>query len=66
MKNIDSWGHLRGESIYVDDIPVREGTLHGAVFASPVAHGILRGIDATAALAVPGASGAAFGVAWMG
>lgn len=54
MKSIDSWSHLRGESIYVDDIPLREGTLHGAVFASPVAHGTLRGIDATAALAVPG------------
>ena len=54
MKNVDSWGHLRGESVYVDDIPLREGTLHGAVFASPVAHGTLRSIDVTAALAVPG------------
>jgi len=54
VKSIDSWGHLRGESIYVDDLPLREGTLHGAVFASPLAHATLRGIDTAAALAVPG------------
>ena len=26
MKNIDSASHVRGESIYVDDIPVMEDT----------------------------------------
>ncbi len=54
MKNIDSWGHLRGESIYLDDVPELTGTLHGAVFASPVAHGVLRRIDPSGAIAVPG------------
>ena len=39
MKNIDSYTHLRGESIYLDDIPVIQGTLYAAVFDSPVAHG---------------------------
>ena len=54
MKNIDSKGHVRGESLYLDDIPLREGTLHGAVFSSPVAHGRLRSLNVKAALAAPG------------
>ena len=54
MKSIDSWGHLRGESIYLDDIPELEGTLHGAVYASPIAHGVLRAIESAGARAVPG------------
>src|SRR5689334_1843200 len=39
MKNIDSYTHLRGESIYLDDIPLISGTLFGCVFDSPIAHG---------------------------
>lgn len=39
MKNIDSFTHTRGESIYLDDIPVTQGTLYAAVFPSPSAHG---------------------------
>lgn len=42
MKNIDSISHVRGESIYLDDIPLLAGTLFGAVFDSPVAHGKIR------------------------
>jgi xanthine dehydrogenase large subunit len=45
MKNIDSRTHTRGESIYLDDIPLIQGTLFGAVFGSPVAHGILKNLD---------------------
>lgn len=45
MKNIDSKGHVTGQSIYIDDIPEQQGTLHGAVVISPVAHGIIRNID---------------------
>ena len=45
MKNIDSIGHVRGESIYLDDIPVREGTLHGEIFDAPCAHGKIKSID---------------------
>ena len=36
MKNIDSYTHVRGESVYLDDIPVINGTLYAAVFDSPV------------------------------
>jgi len=45
MKNIDITSHVRGESVYVDDIPVRTGTLYGAVFDSPMPHGVLRDPD---------------------
>src|SRR5689334_5353475 len=54
MKNIDSHQHVRGESVYLDDIPVQMGTLYAAVYDSPVAHGKLRGLDVSAALAMPG------------
>ena len=38
MKNIDAINHVRGTSIYLDDIPLQQGTLFAAVFDSPVAH----------------------------
>ncbi|CAN5469835.1 xanthine dehydrogenase molybdopterin binding subunit [soil metagenome] len=49
MKNIDSYTHVRGESIYLDDIPVVNGTLFAAVFDSPVAHGKINKLDLTEA-----------------
>ncbi|PYT00472.1 MAG: xanthine dehydrogenase [Acidobacteria bacterium] len=49
MKNIDSKSHVRGESVYLDDIPLVQGTLYACVFDSPVAHGKLRSIDTTEA-----------------
>ncbi len=54
MKNIDSYTHLRGESIYLDDIPVLNGTLYASVFDSPVAHGKLISVDSAEAMAMPG------------
>lgn len=45
MKNIDSKNHVRGKSIFVDDIPARQGTLFGVVFGSPIAHGIINNLD---------------------
>jgi xanthine dehydrogenase large subunit len=49
MKNIDSRSHVRGESIYVDDSPLVQGTLFACVFDSPIAHGKLVSIDFKAA-----------------
>ena len=54
MKNIDSAAHTRGESIYLDDIPLIQGTLFGAVYGSPAAHGIIRKLDVTEAEQSPG------------
>ena len=39
MRSYDSIQHVRGESKFVDDIIVPEGTLFGYVFYSPIAHG---------------------------
>lgn len=54
MKNIDSFTHTRGESIYLDDIPELNGTLYAAVYGSPVAHGKIKKIDLDEALSSPG------------
>jgi xanthine dehydrogenase large subunit len=48
---------VAGAATYVDDIPEVKGTLHAAPILSTVAHGRLRGIDTTAALAMPGVRG---------
>ena len=45
---------VAGAATYIDDIPEVRGTLHAAPVCSPVAHGVLKGLDASAALAVPG------------
>jgi len=49
MKNVDSKSHVRGESIYLDDIPLLEGTLYACVYDSTVAHGKLKNLDISAA-----------------
>lgn len=54
MKNIDSYTHVRGESVYLDDIPLVNGTLFAAVFDSPVAHGKIKSLDTGKAEAMPG------------
>ncbi|MEO6000752.1 MAG: molybdopterin cofactor-binding domain-containing protein [Chitinophagaceae bacterium] len=54
MKNIDSITHTRGESVYLDDIPVIAGTLFGSVFGSPVAHGKIIHLDLEEATRSPG------------
>jgi xanthine dehydrogenase large subunit len=48
---------VSGTATYIDDIPEVRGTLHAAPILSTVAHGRLRGIDAQAALAMPGVHG---------
>jgi xanthine dehydrogenase large subunit len=45
MKNIDSKTHTRGESVYLDDIPLLQGTLFGAAFGSPIGHGHIKKLD---------------------
>jgi xanthine dehydrogenase large subunit len=54
MKNIDSYTHVRGESVYLDDIPVVNGTLYAAVFDSPIAHGKIKSLDINEASKMPG------------
>jgi len=54
MKNIDSIGHVTGRSIYIDDIPLINGTLYALVFTSSIAHGRILSIDLSKALSLPG------------
>jgi len=54
MKNIDTILHARGESLFTDDITVPEGTLHGAVFSSPIAHGKITRINYSRAKQING------------
>ena len=49
-----SRAQVAGAASYVDDIPEVRGTLYAAPVLSSVAHGRLLGVDATAALAMPG------------
>ena len=48
---------VAGAVNYIDDIPEVKGTLFAAPILSTVAHGRLRGVDPTAALAMPGVRG---------
>jgi len=54
IKNIDSFGHVRGESLFVDDIIVQQNTLCGLVYDSPKAHGIIKNLDLSKAAAIEG------------
>jgi xanthine dehydrogenase large subunit len=48
---------VAGAATYVDDVPEVKGTLHAAPILSNVARGKLRGVDVSAALAMPGVKG---------
>ncbi|MBC7603986.1 MAG: molybdopterin-dependent oxidoreductase, partial [Ramlibacter sp.] len=48
---------VAGSATYIDDIAEVRGTLHAAPVLSQVAHGKLLGVDASAALAMPGVRG---------
>ena len=54
IKNLDSYTHARGESLYVDDVNIRQGTFHAVVFDSPKAHGKIKSIDYSKAEALEG------------
>ena len=54
MNHLDPHRHVRGESQYLDDVPEQQGTLFAAVYESPLAHGVLRGLDLGAARRAPG------------
>ncbi|MFZ2856325.1 xanthine dehydrogenase molybdopterin binding subunit [Acidovorax sp.] len=49
--------HVAGAAHYIDDLPEVKGTLYAAPILSTVAHGRLNGVDASAALALPGVRG---------
>jgi xanthine dehydrogenase large subunit len=54
MKNIDSFTHVRGESLFVDDLMIRQDALIGLCFDSPKAHGKIISVDYSKAEALDG------------
>ncbi len=54
MHNIDSYTHVRGESLFVDDIITRQDTLFGLVFDAPKAHGKIKSVNYRKAEALEG------------
>ena len=46
--------HVTGRARFIDDLPEPPGLLHAALVISPHAHARILGIDASAALALPG------------
>lgn len=54
IKNLDSYTHVRGESLYVDDVNIRQGTFHAVVFDAPKAHGKIKSVDYSKAEALEG------------
>src|SRR5271170_1838196 len=53
VERIEDLRFLRGRGEFVGDLR-RGGMLHAAILRSPIAHGRIRGLDATAARAIPG------------
>ena len=53
IERLEDLRFLTGRGQYIDDLAV-DGMLHAAILRSAVAHGRIRGIDTTAALARPG------------
>lgn len=54
MKNVDSIGHVTGRSIYLDDIPVQQGTLYALPYDAPSAHAHIKKLDVSKAVTAPG------------
>ena len=45
MINIDAHNHVKGKSIYLDDIQEMKGTLYALPFDATVAHAKIKSID---------------------
>ena len=54
MKNTDSYSHLRGESLYIDDLNTQQGCLFGLVFDAPLAHAKILELDYAKAETIDG------------
>ncbi len=54
MKNFDAISHIKGISLFIDDYPLPEGTLHAVVFDSKIAHGKIVSLDVEQAKSIDG------------
>ena len=57
MSNVDSIRHVRGESLFIDDVIAPEGVLYGYVYYSPIAHGKILKLDFSRASKSEGVKG---------
>ena len=57
LSNTDSIRHVRGESLFIDDVTLPEGVLYGYVYYSPIAHGKIQKLDFSSALKSEGVRG---------
>lgn len=57
MKDYDIIHHVRGESHFIDDLNIPDGTLFASVFYSPVAHGKIISINFENAKSIKGVRG---------
>lgn len=57
LPRIDARDKVTGEALYLDDLPVPDGTAHAAVLRSPYSHARIVRYDASKALALPGVIG---------
>jgi xanthine dehydrogenase large subunit len=54
MNNSDVIKHIKGESQFIDDFAVPEGTLYASVFTSTIAHAKILNLDVSEAENIPG------------
>ncbi len=54
VERLEDAALLMGRGRYADDLPIRAGTLHGAILRSPHAHAEIVSIDTSDAMAQPG------------
>ena len=54
VPRIDAYEKVTGAAVYVDDLQFGPGLLHGKMLRSPHAHALIKKIDTSQALALPG------------
>jgi CO/xanthine dehydrogenase Mo-binding subunit len=54
VRRVDAFEKVTGTAEFVDDMAFGPSLLYGKIVHSPIAHGLIKRIDATEALAVPG------------
>lgn len=54
MNNTDVLKHVTGESLFIDDLAVPQGTLYASVFTSSIAHGKIKNLNISEALKIQG------------
>jgi 2-furoyl-CoA dehydrogenase large subunit len=57
LERVEDAALLRGEGVFIDDLPVKPSTLHAVFVRSSVPHARIVRIDAAKALALPGVHG---------